>query len=74
MQWKLLEGAGVGGLLEGAVERLGDTYKYVGSTYTPSRAMLQGYTYIYPFHIDLPTQVKPESNLARFKIHTMFMS
>ncbi len=39
MQWKWLEGAGVGGLLEGAVERLGDTYKYVGSTYTPSRVM-----------------------------------
>ena len=37
VQRKLLEGAGVGGLLEGAVERLSDTYKYIWKVhiYTP---------------------------------------
>ena len=47
MQWKLLEGAGVGGLLEGAVERLSDINTF-GSTYTPLRAMSRIYVYI-PF-------------------------
>ena len=53
----------MGGLLEGAVERLSDTYEYVWTVHTHHQKQCL-HMYIYPFHKDLLTQVEPESNPA----------